>query len=80
LTLGGPPGASLQILTGKDTFGAKNNPPNPPGQVCINAGHQSTPFSLSNAPKMTKIFNKVPEISPFEVFGHTIKSVKNSDL
>ena len=29
---------------------------------------------------MTKIFNKVPEISQFEISGHTIKSVKNSDL
>jgi hypothetical protein len=42
------------------------SPPNPVRTLKVIIWHQSTKYSLSFAPKMTKIFNKVQEISPFE--------------
>jgi hypothetical protein len=47
-------------------------PPNHLGSVPTHNWHKSTQFALSFAPKMTKIFNKVQEISPFEGPGYYI--------
>jgi hypothetical protein len=67
-----PTGAYHGFLHLGDPSGPPKTPQNELGPLKVINWHQSTHHSVSFAPKMTKIFNKVQEISNFERTGHVL--------